>query len=80
MMMKLNKTIKEIIKKEIKNDPTNRGYAGKTPAEIANLLNVNYKIIREENYLPRIFEILIGVPFAPNIITAEQIAQILGGE
>lgn len=75
------KQILELIKSEIDNDPTTVGYAGKTDADIVDLLNnTKYyvdvmdpedesKTMRAEvAQPPRINTILIGVPFAPNIV------------
>ena len=36
--------ILELIKKEIETDPEKRGYAGKTDAEIAELLNSSFDV------------------------------------
>lgn len=61
--------ILQIIAQEISNDPSALGYSGKSASEIADLLNNPYDPARP----PRINEILVGVPFAPNCVDAEDI-------
>lgn len=61
--------ILEIIAQEINNDPTARGYSGKTASQIADLLNANYDTLLP----PRINTILVGVPFAPNTVDADDV-------
>lgn len=54
----------EKIRIEIETDPTGRGYKGKTP------------MVREE-HTSRIYNILIEVSFAPNIVELVDIKNVL---
>lgn len=62
----------EAIKTEVENDPKEMGYAGKSAAEIADLLNQSFT--EKESPLdtyppaPRISMIFVGIPFAPNAV------------
>lgn len=69
------------IKDEIENDPAGIGYSGKSFEEITNLLNnpeIEGGAVKRE---ARIHSILIGVPYAPNIVTVDQVkeAMVVGG-
>lgn len=70
--------IKTAVKKEITEDPENRGYAGKSAEEIATL--INDPICAEDGSitsLARTSIILAGIPYAPNALTAEDITKAL---
>lgn len=79
---KKDQTLKEVgeikdkialaIAQEIEKDPTIKGYKGKTPEEVAALLNESV-----DGVPPRIHTILLGIPYAPNAVTAEDIAAFL---
>jgi hypothetical protein len=62
------------IRSEIDNDPAAVGYAGNTDAEITTLLNAN-QYVDETAVPPRINTILIGVPFAPNIVDEADVTE-----
>lgn len=75
--MGLTKEMLLKIKAEIANDPYGVGYAGKTDAQIAQLLSSN--IIKQrvvEDYLPSpINMILAGMGSAPNTIDTAEVTQ-----
>lgn len=76
------------VKLEINQDPKKLGYAGKTPSEIVSLLNNPYDVVTGSVFddglqqeIPttvkepaRFYMLIIGVPFAPNAITEEEVA------
>lgn len=69
------------IKDEIENDPSGIGYSGKSFEEITDLLNnpeIQDGAVKRE---ARIYSILVGVPYAPNIVTVDQVkeAMVVGG-
>jgi len=68
----VSEVIKDLIKAEIENDPYGRGYAGKTSAEIAALLNSPFEveIISKEFHVAPITRILEQVSNAPNKVEA----------
>lgn len=63
------------IKEEITNDPENMGYAGKTDAEIKDLLNSSYEkdVVVTTKMPARIHEIVIGIADTPNIIAESDV-------
>lgn len=68
--MALSRTALLAIKAEIANDPRGVGYAGKTDAQIAVLLNnpvVKQVQVQVQEQAP-ISRILTGIAFEPNII------------
>ena len=65
------------IKQEIADDPDGLGYAGKTDAAIAVLLNttiIRQRIV-EDAYPPPINRILSGMGQGPNTVTAIEVGQ-----
>lgn len=63
------------IKEEITNDPFNVGYAGKTDAEIQDLLNnpvYKQRIVVDSETAP-IARILSGIANLPNIIDVQDV-------
>jgi len=68
----VNEIIKELIRAEIENDPFNRGYAGKTNQEIADLLNTPFEveIVTKEFHVAPISRILEKTAEAPNHVEA----------
>lgn len=73
------------LRDELQNDPMGLGYAGKTDAEVAALLNNPWieqipanpgpgtvAITRP----PRIFQIWLGVAFAPNAVDENDVAEL----
>lgn len=86
---RLRLIIKIILKNEIQNDPAARGYAGKTNAEIAALLNDPYVTVTQIpdgrggfvniniSQTPRVCLLLDKIPHAPNFIRPELIPEIL---
>ena len=73
--MGLKEIILAKVKEEITLDPMGLGYEGKTIPEIVKLLNDPVKKTRQvEEILPsRINQILLGVAYAPNVITETDI-------
>lgn len=72
--------ILSIIQKEIAADPMSLGYHGKSAEDIVQLLNTPYSSISGEGEIqqeiqnpPRIYQILVGIPDAPNVITKEML-------
>ncbi len=67
--------IYSIIKKEIDEDPEKIGYAGKTNAEIVNLLNNPQKKTKIVEYeIPaRIYAILIGIANTSNVVAEKDV-------
>jgi hypothetical protein len=79
--MALTTQLKEIIQAEIINDPGKRHYTGKTSEEIAELINNPYEtelILKQQN-IARINQCFLGIAYAPNAVTAEEIQEILNG-
>lgn len=77
----LTTTLKEILKAEIENDPSGRNYSGKTAEEIVEILNNPYEteiIIKQQN-VARISQCFVGIPYAPNSVTIEEIEEVLNG-
>lgn len=60
----------DLLKEEIQADPLAIGYAGKTDAQIADLLNTS---IDPNTYGSRLNTIWRGLPYAPNQITAADV-------
>lgn len=87
--LRLRLIAKAIIKNEIQTDPMGRGYNGKTDAQIADLLNTAFTVVRmvpdglggnvavNDAYPPRLCTILAGIPYAPNRIPPGIIAEIM---
>ena len=73
--MALKDEIYKCIKEEIVKDPEGVGYAGKTVAEILQLLNnpVKKQRIVEDTFPAPINRILTGLPDTPNIITLQDV-------
>ena len=74
--MGLKEEVSKRIKDEINNDPANRGYAGKTDKEIADLINapIIVQTVVETTEPSRFLAILSGVPFGPNTVTEQDVA------
>lgn len=77
--MVTDKKVLDKIKKEIQNDPDGRGYAGKTPAQIAKLMSssieVKTDILYEEPVIPK-----VGDKIGEKIeVKPPRIGSILGG-
>ena len=73
------------IKEEIDKDPEGVGYADKTDAEVATLLNGNVYVTRTvvDIMPPPVNRILSGLGSAPNTVTAIEVAvakQVLAAE
>lgn len=68
------------IKAELNTDPTGRGYAGKTDAEITAMLNEPYEVevVRTELRPARINQILLGVANTPNVIKTADVTEAKG--
>lgn len=62
------------LKTECLTDPSRLNLNGKTPREIADLLNAN----PDENTPPRWSQLMVGVPFAPNVVAPDDITAALG--
>lgn len=79
--MALTTQLKEIIFAEIKNDPAGRNYSGKTAEEIAEIINSPYEteIVIKQNNTSRTNQCFLGIPYAPNAITTEDIQEVLNG-
>ena len=75
--MGLKETIWKKIKDEIVNDPMEVGYAGKTDAEIAYLLNNSVQRYRTvlDDYPCPINRILSGIEGTPNMIDENDVKQ-----
>ena len=76
--MNLSDIHKEVlgrIKEEIGKDPNNVKYAGKSNAEIVNLLNNPQIVSRvvDDVYTSPINRILSGVPFVANTVTLKDV-------
>ncbi|MFH0972751.1 MAG: hypothetical protein V1768_02030 [Patescibacteria group bacterium] len=71
--------ISKIIQDEIKNDPENLGYVGKTNKEIMDLLNNPYEKIREikELQTARINILLPNIQGISNTISENDLNEIL---
>lgn len=81
--------IKALLKAEIEGDPAARGYAGKTNAQIAQLLNEPYTtavqvpdgqggfVTANIPQTPRVCVVLLKIPFAPNAVRPAWIPEIL---
>jgi len=82
LTMPLQDEIKKKIKEEISKDPYGVGYAGKSDAEIQELLNNPVLKERVEVYsLPSpINRILSGLAFAPNIIDETDVSNAKNSE
>jgi hypothetical protein len=70
--------LKLLVKAEIQNDPDNRGYAGKTNAEIMAILNAPYTVQQTVDVfkvapINRIFE---QIAHAPNAIDEADVQAI----
>lgn len=76
--MKLTDEIMQRIKDEMSDDPTGRGYDGKTDFEIMSCLNEPYEVevIVKETRPARIHEILIGIASTSNVIKLEDVASV----
>jgi hypothetical protein len=90
-------TYLDSLKKEIETDPSGRGYDGKTPKEIAIL--INSPIVTKTDVLqpapvaepktgdkigenvvvkdPRVFNVIMGIPDAPNIVSVDDINEVI---
>lgn len=66
----LTEALRVAIEKEVKLDPDGRGYKGKTKAEILDMLRQATVITETKNepYISRFNELMIGVPLAPNMM------------
>lgn len=75
--LNINEKVTELIDTEIKTDPENRGYAGKTKEEQKKMLSEPYEVTVDDTKIvpPRINSIFIGIPFAPNAITPEDVIE-----
>jgi len=73
--MSLQDEINTRIKEEIDKDPDSVGYAGKTDAEIMELLNspVRKERVVVDSYPPPINKILSGLALAPNVVAETDI-------
>jgi hypothetical protein len=70
----LTPDMQAVLKAEVANDPCGRGYAGKSAADIAALLNANYTVPGPVITMPpRINLIMTGQPGAPNAITPDDV-------
>lgn len=86
---RLRLIIKALLKAEIEGDPAARGYAGKTNAQIAQLLNDPYVTVVQVPdgqggfvavnipQTPRVCAVLNKIPHAPNAIRPALIPEIL---
>lgn len=70
---KLLTQIKTAVKAEIQNDPAGRGYAGKTNAQKFALLTAEYDPLLP----PRLHTVLVGIPYAPNAVTAAELLALV---
>jgi hypothetical protein len=75
----LTSTLKEIIQAELSNDPSGRNYSGKSAEEIADILNSPYEveIVIKQPQPSRINQCFVGIPYAPNVVTVEEVEEIL---
>lgn len=65
--------LKSRLLEELNQDPNNVGYIDKSDSEQADLLNT--AIQSGEDAFPRWFEIMLGIPYAPNTVTASMISE-----
>lgn len=74
----IEKKIADAVAGEITNDPLNLGYKGKSKTEALDVMRQAQIITKTEQVTrqPRINIILSGIPFAPNALTAEEIADL----
>lgn len=66
----LTEALRVAIEKEVKLDPDGRGYKGKTKEQILDMLRQATVITETKNepYISRFNELMIGVPLAPNMM------------
>lgn len=75
----IEKKIADAVASEITNDPLNLGYKGKNKTEALSMMRQAQIITKTEQVVrqPRINIILTGIPFAPNALTAEEVADLI---